>query len=163
MIMKNNMKLILERWDKFQLNEQTPLAAPTGVKTFGDLKKVLIGIELKRKGKLVGEKAAEYFIGLIPGGSAALNMAKDAKDAFGFLKSLYAADDNFKTQTGLDSLNIDDNISKIVDDNVEVAFLKVLYQDLVKRNDAENIGDWTATVAIQDYLARTFEKNTVKK
>jgi len=170
---KNNMKLILERWDKYQLAEQLPATVPaqpattttrpTGVTTFGQLKKVLIGIELKRKGKLVGEKAAEYFIGLIPGGSAAFNIVKDAKDAFEFVKSMYTADDNFKSQTGLDSLNVDDNVSKIVDDNVEAAFLKALLQDIDNRNDAEPLGDWTATTAMQDYLARTFDRNTVKK
>lgn len=159
------MKLILERWDKYKIEEQVPPTqqAPTGVKTFGDLKKVLIGIEMKRKGELVGQKAVEYFGSLIPGVSAVMSVVKDAKDAFDFMKSLYGADDSFKSQTGLDNLNVDDNISKIVDDNVEAAFLKALYQDISKRRDDEPIGQWTATTAIQDYLARQFKQNTVKK
>jgi len=171
-ISNKQMKLILERWDKYKLEEQIPPTqqpastapqAPSGVKTFGDLKKVLTGMELKRQGKLVGQKAAEYFGSLIPGVSTVMSVVKDAKDAFDFLKSVYSADDNFKSQTGLDSLNVDDNISKIVDDNVEAAFLKALMQDITKRPDNEPIGQWTATTAIQDYLARQFQQNTVKK
>ena len=166
------MKLIMERWDKYKIEEQVPSVqqpttstpqAPSGVKTFGDLKKVLRGIELKRKGELVGQKAVEYFGSLIPGVSAVMSVVKDAKDAFDFMKSLYGADDNFKSQTGLDSLNVDDDVSKIVDDNVEAAFLKALIQDITKRSNNEPIGNWSATTAIQDYLARQFNKNTIKK
>jgi len=160
--MKNDMKLILERWDKYKINEQTE-AQPTGIKTYGDLKKVLQAIELKRVGKLAAEKVVGYLGGLIPGASAIINVVKDAKDTFDFVKSVYSADDNFKTQSGLDRLNVDDNVSAIVDDNIEAAFLKYLTAALMKMNDATPIDDWSATQELQKYLSQQFQGHAVKK
>ena len=70
-------------------------------------------------------------------------------------------DDKFKSNTGLDKLNIDDNISKIVDDKVEAAFLNFLIDKLGKMNPDTPMPD--ASIELQDFLATKFDKNTVKK
>jgi hypothetical protein len=178
--MKNDMKLILERWDRYRLDEIGQIAQrigqvfsrgnqavdqePRGINTYGDLKKVLQAIELKRVGKLAADKISEYLQGLLPPGSKmVLDLIKNAKDTFDLLNNLYSADDNFKTQTGLDRLNVDDNVSKIVDDNVEAAFLKHLVNALGRMNDETPIGDWNATQELERYLAQQFEGHAVKK
>jgi hypothetical protein len=149
----------MENWRQY-LNEEQ---APSGIQTFGQLKNLLRSIELRRKGGVVGKKATRYVAGLLPGGSTALDVYDDAKDAVGFLKNLYKADDNFKTQSSLDKLNVDDNVSKIVDDQVEAAFLKRLPKSIADRGDDEPIGDFNITVALQNFLAGKFDKVTVKK
>jgi hypothetical protein len=187
--MKNDMKLILERWDRYRLDEIDSVVqqirqvfsqgkqivdqakqkidvdlGPAEINTYGDLKKVLQAIELKRTGKLAAEKVTEYLKGLLPpGASTVYNMIKDAKDTFDFVKNMYSADDSFKTQSGLDRLNVDDNVSKIVDDNVEAAFMKHLVTALGRMKDETPIGDWNATQELERYLAQQFEGHAVKK
>ena len=159
------MKLILERWDKYKIIEQVQDSnqTPRGVNTYGDLKKVLQAIELKRVGKLAADKVVDYLGSLIPGASAVINVIKDARDTFEFVKNMYSADDNFKTQTGLDRLNVNDNVSAIVDDNVEAAFLKNLTSSLMKIDDNTPINDWNATQELQKYLTQQFQGHAVKK
>ena len=40
---------------------------------------------------------------------------------------LYGAEDSFKSATGLDKLNVDDDVSKIVDDPIERDFLRQIW------------------------------------
>jgi hypothetical protein len=142
----------------------TQQAAPAqGIQTFGDLKKVIDYIELKRKGNIAAPKVAQYLAGLVPGGGTAFQMVMDAKDTIGFLSSLYKADDNFTTQSGLDVLNVNDNISKIVDDKIETAFINSLYAVIEKENPNTPIGNWNATTAVQQFLSDNFEQHTIKK
>ena len=65
--MSNNMKLIMENWDKFILQE-----AP--IQTVGDLKKIIRTHRAVEAGKEVGKKAAELAIGQIPGVSNVFNV-----------------------------------------------------------------------------------------
>ena len=179
------MKLIMENWRKY-LDEEKELdevlgfgrkakwekeaekqsaeageapPAPTGIKTFEDLKKLLKMIELKRKGGIAGKRALSLAATMLPGAKAAKELYDTAKDLKDFLTDLYTADDNFKTQTGLDKLNVDDNISKIVDDQVEAAFLKALPKLIADKSGP--IGDYNITKELQTFLASKFNKRTV--
>ena len=151
------MKLLLENWRVYLAEQDTP----EGIETFEDLKKLLKSIEIKRKGGVVGKKAFEIGLGFIPGGSAAKELYDSAKDIKDFLQDLYSADDSFKTQSSLDSLNMDDNVSKIVDDQIEAAFLKVLPKLIAGKTGP--IGDYNITKELQAFLATKFDKTTVKK
>tara|TARA_Y100000310_G_scaffold302265_1_gene339402 strand:- start:912 stop:1514 length:603 start_codon:yes stop_codon:yes gene_type:complete len=138
-----------------------------GIETFGQLKKLLRVIELRRKGGVAWEKvkgsAPEYIAGIFPGGGTAVKMFRDAKDGLDFLRDIYSADDGLKTQTGMDKLNVDDNVSKIIDDPIEVAFLKLLPNIIAEKGDDEPIGDFNITAALQAYLTKNFDGTTVKK
>ena len=83
----------------------------------------------KEAGGEVGKKAAEALVGMFPGGGTAMSIFSGVKDGAGLLKKLYGADDETKTGTGLDKLNVDDDVSKIVDDPVEVGYLNYLIKD----------------------------------
>ena len=137
------------------------LAEQKGIETFEDLKKLLRTIEAKRKGGVVGKKALDIGLSLIPGVGPAKELYDSAKDVKDFLQNLYSADDSFKTQSSLDALNIDDNVSKIVDDQVEAAFLKVLPNLIADKTGP--IGDYNITKELQAFLANKFDKTTVKK
>jgi len=155
------MKDLMEGWRGYLTEQEEEVAAPKGIETFEDLKKLLRSIELKRKGGIVGKKAANFAVSLIPYAGAAKELYDNAKDVTEFLQDLYKADDNFKTQTRLDALNIDDNVSKIVDDQVEAAFLKVLPKLIADKTGP--IGDYNITKELQAFLARKFDNTTVKK
>ena len=148
------MKDLMENWRGY-------LAEQKGIETFEDLKKLLRTIEVKRKGGVVGKKALDIGLSLIPGVGPAKELYDSAKDIKDFLQDLYSADDSFKTQTNLDALNIDDNVSKIVDDQVEAAFLKVLPNLIADKTGP--IGDYNITKELQAFLASKFDKTTVKK
>jgi len=75
--------------------------------------------------------------------------------------TLYGMEDKFQTNTGLDKLNVDDDISRIVDDKVEAAFLNFLIDKLGKMNPDDPMPD--ASVMLQDFLADKFNQHTVKK
>jgi hypothetical protein len=155
------VKLLLENWRGYLAEQEPQGSAPKGIETFEDLKKLLKSIELKRKGGVVGKKALSFAASLIPGGSAAKELYDNAKDVKEFLQDLYKADDNFKTQSSLDSLNMDDDVSKIVDDQVEAAFLKALPQLIAGKTGP--IGDYSITKELQAFLATKFDKTTVRK
>ena len=83
------------------------------------------------------------------------------QDANGMIKKLYGADDTFKTQTGLDLLNIDDNISKIVDDQIEAAFINDLLKTIERMDDNDPIPN--VEDALKAFLKRNFDQHTVTK
>ncbi len=155
------MKDIMENWRGYIAEQEQQNSAPRGVTTFEELANLLKSIELKRKGGVAGKKLLRYAASLMPGGSAAMELYDDVKDATEFLKSLYTADDNFKTQAGLDGLNVNDDVSKIVDDQIEAVFLQYLPQLIADRTGP--LGDFNVTKELQDFLASKFSNTTVKK
>ena len=160
--MSSDMKLIMESWRKKILQEQDT------IQTVGQLKKVINLYRLKAVGKgtakiaggVVVDAAIDELTGKIPGLQAAFSLFGGAKDTVSMIKKYYSAEDNFKTNTGLDKLNIDDNVSKIVDDEIENAFLKALMDMLNGMNDSDEIPD--VNQALQDYLKEKFNQHSVE-
>ena len=160
------MKNLLENWNSF-LSEQEPVAPAnteaSGISTVGELRTAIKLLRAKEAGGEAGKKAASMLIGMIPGGGAAMELISGAKDAADIVKKLYGADDSFKTGTGLDKLNVDDDVAKIVDDPIEVAYLNYLLKDkFQKAPDDQSLDDFDATLGLQDYIASKFNKKTVK-
>ena len=94
-------------------------------------------------------------LGLIPGASS-------AKTAFDFFKACYSKPDDKKTNTILDRLDIDDETSLIVDDNIENGFLKYV-TDLIQKYDP-NLpipNDWDMTKEINRYLKSNYNNRSV--
>jgi len=161
------MKLILENWRKYLSEESDRVSgalSEKGINTVGDLRKAVKLIRLKDAGGEVGKKAAEALVGMLPGGGTFLAGLGAAKEAGGILKKLYGADDKFKTGTGLDKLNVDDNVSAIVDDPIEVSYLNYLMKEkFADAPDDQSLDDFDATLGLQQYIASKFDKTTVKK
>jgi hypothetical protein len=130
--------------------------------TVADLLKAIKAHSLKQKGGEIGKKAARFLIGMIPGGGAGLELFDKAKDANDFFKNIYGADDSFKTNSALDNLNVDDDISKIVDDPIEVAFLKDFIAGL-KGREEEPLANLSVTRELQIFIADKFNKKTVSQ
>ena len=68
---------------------------------------------------------------------------------------------SLRSNTGLDNLNVDDNISKIVDDPIEVKFLNYFSILINDMGDDEPLPN--ATAELQAFIADNFNNNTVKK
>ncbi len=152
--MSDNMKLIMENWDRFLLQE-----AP--LETVGDLKKMIRTHRAVETGKEIGKKAAEMAIEQIPGVNNVFAIWKGAKEAKEMVAKLYGSDDQLKSNTGLDKLNVDDDVSKIVDDPIEVAFINDLLKTIDGMDDLAPIPD--VNDELQKYLAKKFNQKQVKK
>ena len=157
----SSMKLILENWRKYleegwreeaarQAAEAGEDISP-GIETVGDLRKAW---GKRRAGELTSDLARR-----VPGLDALLAV----KDIGSLFKKLYMASDDFETQSGLDALNVDDNVSKIVDDKIELAFLRDLVGQFKDMPDEQSLEDLKATERIQKFIADKFDSTTVKK
>jgi hypothetical protein len=118
--------------------------------TYGDLKKLIKAISLKQKGEKIISQGKEFaldqILGLIPG-------ASNAKTAFNFFSAAFKKPDTKKTGTWLDKLDIDDDMSNIVDDTVENGFMKALSATLEKEPDDKALeSDFNMNAKMVDYL-----------
>jgi len=86
---------------------------------------------------------------------------ENAPDWLSAIKSLASKDDNFKTSDALSKVNVDDNISKIVDDQVELDFLNWVTTQLENEPDETPLEKIDMTAQLRKYLASTFDSRTV--
>lgn len=159
--MSNDMKVIMENFRRSMLVEQP-------IQTVGELKKILKLHQAKAMGKgaakiaggAIVDSVVDEISGKVPGLQAAFNLWGAAKDTVALAKKLYSAEDDFKTNTGLDKLNVNDDVSKIVDDPIEDAFLKDLIRSLGAMSDDEPIPD--VNVALQTFMKGKFNQHSVE-
>ena len=142
------MKLIMENWRSTLSEVDEP------IRTYGDLRSQLsAAIKTKKKGALKG-----FGIGLV------LDALGGAvfKDTATFIKTMYKLPDDKKTNTVLDVfLNVDDDVSAIVDDNIENAFLQDFLQIIQDKPDDEEITS-NITQELQNYIGGKYNQKTVK-
>ena len=123
--------------------------------TYGDLKKLIKAISLKQKGEKVGDVALGTLIGFIPGADA-------AKTTFDFIKATFRKPDIKKTKTWLDKLDIDDEMSAIVDDTVENGFLQSLTKAIDSESDTKPLEqDFNMNAKMVNYLKQQYSGRTV--
>ena len=141
------MKLLIENWNEF-LNEE-----PVELVTYGDLRKQL---ELAKSAKSKDEFK-----------SFGLGMAMDlvglstVKAGVDLIKNMYSLPDNKKTNTVLDTfLNVDDQVSAIVDDSVENQFIEHFMQYVQKQPADRNLQDDNITQHLLDFLSKNYKGRT---
>ena len=140
----------MENWRKYILKE-----VDEPIETYGQLRNQLeTAIASKKKEALKG-----FGIGLV---FDALGGAI-FKDTATFIKTIYKLPDDKKTGTVLDVfLNVDDDVSAIVDDELENAFLQDFMDTIQDKPDDERI-DASVTQELQKWIASKYNANTVKK
>lgn len=148
----SEMKMIMENWRLTNLTE--------GLNTVGDLINVIQTVKrdkmLKKGGKLIAKLAT----GGLGDVADFLDAAMDAGD---FASSLYGGDlSDKKPPPGLAAIAIDPDISKIVDDDIEKAFLKHLSAQLEELNPKTPLNQINTTAMLQDFIAQNFNNKTVK-
>lgn len=121
------------------------------LKTYGDLKKVIKLISLKQKGEKVAGIALDTIVGLVPG-------LETARTTFDFFKAIISKPDEKKTKTWLDRLDVDDEMSAIVDDTVENGFMKTIAQTIESKPDDMPIDpNFNMNAEMVDYLMKKYE------
>ena len=129
------------------------------LETYGDLKKLINGISKQQKGEKIISKWKEFaldqILGLIPG-------ASNAKTAFDFIKTAISKPDAKKTNTWLDKLDVDDDMSKIVDDTVENGFMQAMAKSIESEQDTKPLeDDFNMNSKMVDYLKKIYSGRTV--
>jgi hypothetical protein len=123
--------------------------------TYGDLKKVIQAISTKQKGEKIGQVALDTVVGFIPGAEA-------AKSTFDFIKAAFSKPDTKKTKTWLDKLDIDDEMSAIIDDTVENGFLQTISKTIESEPDNKPLEqDFNMNAQMVNYLKNRYSGRTV--
>ena len=149
--MKNDMNLIMENWRE----NIKQITSKEQLETVGELRAF---VKVSRA-KKAGAKIASTIIGLLPGVGKVYKAIKTAKSIPEAFKILNGTSDSVKTNTGMDRLNIDDDYSKIVDDDIENGFLDDFLAKLSELPDDAPIPD--ANAQLEDYLRFKFNQRTV--
>ena len=129
----------------------------SSIETVGDLKKLIKYAQSAKRAELGKEAAKDWAkdsffdetLGKIPGVAAAKNAAEA-------LKAMYSLPDESRTGTALDYLDVDDDVSAIVDDPIENAFLKSLAKSLESKADDKPLSDLSVTKLLNKYIEREF-------
>ena len=125
------------------------------METYGELKQAIKAISLKQKGTKIGNVAVDVALNVIPGIGA-------ANTTFDFIKAAFFTPDNKKTNSWLDKLDIDDEMSAIVDDTVENGFLEMVAKTIEsERDDAPLEQDFNMNQKMVDYLKKEYGGRTV--
>ena len=123
--------------------------------TYGDLKKAIKIISLKQKGEKIGKVGVDVILNVIPGIGA-------AKTTFDFVKAAFKKPDTKKSDSWLDNLDIDDEVSAIVDDTVENGFLKAIAKAIDSEPDDSPLADdFNMNQKLVDYLKDRHKGRTV--
>lgn len=150
--MSNDMKVIMESWRRSVLNE-------SNLQTYGDLKQALRGALKFKKGELQKDALKDTGTGalldLIPGGAT-------FKTIFDLGKTLYSLPDEKVSNTGLDYLNVDDEISAVVDDRVENQFIQKYLNTLESMDDNTPLETTDITKLLTNYIEKEYGSTKVE-
>ena len=131
------------------------------VQTVGQLLQVIRTVKrdkaLKAGGKLVAKLA-------LPGVGVLADFISAGLDSADFGASLYGGDlSDKKPPAALQALQVEPNVSKIVDDDIEKAFLTFLSNQLEKMDPNTSLKNVNTTSMLQNFIAGQFNNTTVKK
>tara|TARA_R110002167_G_scaffold345004_1_gene554627 strand:- start:35 stop:679 length:645 start_codon:yes stop_codon:yes gene_type:complete len=125
------------------------------METYGELKQAIKAISLKQKGVKIGNVAIDVALGAIPGLGA-------AKTTFDVVKAAFFKPDTKKTNSWLDKLDIDDEMSSIVDDTVENGFLEMITKTIESESDDSPLEqDFNMNQKMVDYLKKKYGGRTI--
>ncbi len=133
------------------------------VKTVGDLRAVIKYAQLKKQGKegakglaaTVTDIVVDEIQGMIPGFATAKNLAMAARNA-------YKLPDDAKAGA-LASLDVDDDVSKVLDDAVENQFFDEYLKGLDRLPDDAELEDINVTKALTNWMKKKYNDTIVSK
>jgi hypothetical protein len=155
----DNFKTYYQINELFGRGEQPIPGDPeaASIETFEDLNRVITGIINKAKMGEVKDlavgMAVDAVLSLVPGAGA-------AKTAFDFFKGVTKQPDSVETGSFVDKLDVDDQLSMIVDDTIEGKFLKAI-QAQIKGKKGLIPQEWDINKELKQYLSDQFGGRTV--
>lgn len=151
------MKLLRE-YIRETLRAEMLSEASQEITTVGHLRDAIAAAQGKKRdeqGKGALKDLAKGFLAdLIPGGGTITSI-------FDLVKTTYTMDDDSRTGTALDYLDVDDDISAIVDDPIENKFVKALAKEIEGMSDDTPLDNLVMTELLSDYIAAEFNSRTV--
>jgi len=124
--------------------------------TYGDLKYILKWAKKNDKIDRVGGVIINTVIGSIP----YLNAAKSLYD---IVKAGFYREDKKESGTWLDKLDVDDDMSDIVDDQIENDFLEIISKMFESQPDDKVLPkDFNMNQEMIDYLKKEYNQRTIK-
>jgi len=137
------------------------------IQTVGQLKQALhAAVQVKKKNLAKDQMKAgaskfgwELTKAVLPGVGLA---AETMKDIYGIIKGVYALDDKKRTNTALDYLNVDDQVSAVVDDRVENQFIKDYMEFLDGQDDEQRIENVNMTKLLTNFIKQKYNSTTVE-
>jgi len=145
----------MERWDNYILSEEGEIT------TVGQLKSLIRNFRLAKGATGAAKSAADAALAANPLTATVYTIFVKAKETKAAIAALMGTDDKFITQPGLNKLSIEPNVSKIVDDKIEAAFLNHVLQVLDGMGEFEEVPDMD--IMFQDFLKSKFDQHTVKR
>jgi hypothetical protein len=125
------------------------------METYGDLKKIIKTVNTKQLGDKTVGFLQDLALDFLPGIS-------QAKTTFDFIKSAFNKPDSKKTDSWVDKLDVDDEVSAIIDDSVENGFLKLISQTIESEPDDKKLeSDFNMNQKMVDYLKQNYKGRTV--
>ena len=160
----SEMKSIVESWREYVNEQEGPdqeQVSSDEIETVGQLRTALKNYKIKKTGKGILTKIVQKGVEQIPVAGPTLAKFLDAAELGA---KLYGGDlDKKAPLPGLDAIRVNPDVSKIVDDDIEKEFLKVLSQELEEADPNTPISDFNTTAKLQNFIASKFNSTTVKK
>lgn len=142
---------VLREWVREVLQEKSGVE---DVETVGDLKslinKAIKAKKLKGGAKAIGDGAVE-----------AVPFLGAAKTVAGALKTMYQLPDNARPKGALKNIDVDDDISTMLDDKIENKFLNAMAKKLSSLSNDKPLSDLNMTDILSQYLGAEYKGKTV--
>lgn len=155
----------LQTQNKGTLNEQVQ------IQTVGQLKDAIKAAHVAIRNPKAKEQMEDSLKNLavallkdaIPGGNTIGAAIEAGMGVAGVLKAVYSADDSKNISPGLKSLNVDDELSAVVDDKVELQFLKNLAYQFQRFPDDTPISGIDINSLLSNFIKREYDNTTVTR
>ena len=149
-------ELFGKNWEKEA--EKQRIKDPKEIKTIGDLKALLTYAKKEARGEAIKGFVKEELFDLLKDSVPGLGAAKSV---VGFIKDRYDDKDGMKSGSALDFMNVDDNISLMIDDKIEELFLKHLESSLSDLSDDSPLEKLNMNKLLSKFLAQKYDSRTV--
>jgi len=135
------------------------LAVPdiANINTFEDLNRIIKGLITKARVGEVADQAVSFAVDQVLG---VFPFASNIKSGIDLLRGATKQPDGEDTGSFIDKLDVDDELSKIVDDPIEGNFLKHI-QKVIEKKKGPIPPDWDMNMQLKQYLSDEFEGRTV--
>lgn len=176
--MSKDMKVIMERWDRFVVEEEKP----SNWATWRVLHDTIELIKAQKRGektaerkkallKMAGKQGAKFALSFLGPLGAAIDSSMEAIEVISDMVKTYAQADDSKTKQNplLDLFNLDDGFEDLIDDNIEDKFIQKMIDEIpnhIKKHPDQVIPDFDKVMQAwlpKQNIGGTTDNNVIKQ